>query len=292
MSTFDKGAWGWLPDEAECYVPVQATAPFKAGSPGSVTREGAPMELSAAQTASLLPTDEQSLQTLPNMVDFNELSEAVLLHNLRKRFAVDEIYSSVGTILVAVNPFKLLPLYTPEVLQAYVSAGGAESNEAGKLAPHCWAVAVRAYRALANDYSNQAVCISGESGAGKTESMKLILQALASVSSKASGLRAPDGSGGGGGGGDPEQKSIEQLILSTNPVTEAFGNAKTLRNNNSSRFGKWTSLSFSKSGCITGGSITSYLLEKSRVVFQVLLWTMILLLATDKRFLVLQLTCD
>ena len=166
-------------------------------------------------------------------------TEAALLHNLRQRFALDEIYTSVGSILVATNPFKQLPIYTPDVMLKYINSGGKErAGRSDPLPPHCWQVAIRAYRALSSDFSNQAVCISGESGAGKTESMKLILQALAQVSAKAARIGAGDLRPSG-------TRQIEQLILSTNPVTEAFGNAKTVRNNNSSRFGKYMKLQFS-----------------------------------------------
>ena len=104
---------------------------------------------------------------------FNELTEAVLLHNLRQRYAVDEIYTSVGSILVAINRSEL-PIYTPDMMLKYINSGGKErAGRSDPLPPHCWQVAIRAYRALLSDFSNQAVCISGESGAGKTESMKL-----------------------------------------------------------------------------------------------------------------------
>jgi myosin heavy subunit len=236
MATFEKDTWLWTPDPDECFLPAKVGAPFQQGSAGKVTLEnGQTKELTAAESADCQQMDEESLGELSNMVHFNDLKEAVLLHNLRKRFMRDEIYTSVGSILVAVNPFKLLPIYTPDVLKSYVG-GGAE-----KQPPHCWSVAAAAYLRMVSERTSQAVCISGESGAGKTESMKLILQYLAEASQKAAGA------------GIGEGQSIEQLILQANPVTEGFGNAKTLRNNNSSRFGKWTALTFSNQGCITGG---------------------------------------
>ena len=114
MATFEKGTWAWLQDEDECYVPVQAVLAFKAGSAATVrSQDGRERELSAAQTAegSLAAMDEQSLTPQANMVNFDELTEAALLHNLRQRFALDEIYTSVGSILVATNPFKQLPIF-------------------------------------------------------------------------------------------------------------------------------------------------------------------------------------
>jgi myosin heavy subunit len=122
--------------------------------------------------------------------------------------------------------------------------------------PHVYTISDNAYRALLQNQKSQAVCIAGESGAGKTETMKLVLQYLAEVT-PVPGQRLQTSAG-----------SINEQILQTNPVTEAFGNAKTVRNNNSSRFGKWTALSFSPKGGILGAFITDYLLEKSRVGFQ------------------------
>jgi len=251
MATFEKESWLWVPDPVECFLPAKVNGSFNQGSAGSVTYEnGTAKDLSAAESKDCLQMDEQSLGILENMVHFNDLKDAVLLHNLRKRFVNDQVYTSVGTILVAVNPFKLLPIYTPEVLQTYM--GGSDTST-----PHCWSIGAAAYRALVSEQTSQAVCISGESGAGKTESMKLILQCLAECSQKSSGSAVGS-----------DTKSIEQLILQSNPVTEGFGNAKTLRNNNSSRFGKWTALAFNNQGSISGGYIVPYLLEKSRVVFQ------------------------
>jgi myosin heavy subunit len=145
-----------------------------------------------------------------------------------------------------------------ELIHKFVSSGGDD------LGPHIYGVADTAYRNMIRTGKNQAVCIAGESGAGKTETMKVVLQYLAEVSA-----------GAGGGAAKPARKgthskgSIEDQILQTNPITEGFGNAKTVRNNNSSRFGKWTALSFEQSGKIRGAYITDYLLEKSRVAFQV-----------------------
>jgi len=171
-----------------------------------------------------------------------------ILHNLRCRYREDKIYTNISSILISVNPFKLLPLYTPEMLDKY-------REHARDLPPHIFSIAYNAYRNMLNNLGDQSVVISGESGAGKSEATKLILQYLADVSARASkgqGLASP----------------LEQQILAANPILEAFGNAKTLRNNNSSRFGKLITVNFDSSGCIMGGSIINYLLEKSRVVGQ------------------------
>lgn len=144
-----------------------------------------------------------------------------------------------------INPFKALPIYIPEITDLYK---GKRKNE---VAPHVFATADMAYRNMLNDRMNQSILITGESGAGKTENTKKVIQYIAAIAGR---------TGGGG--------KLEQQILQANPILEAFGNAKTLRNNNSSRFGKFIELNFNSSGFIAGASIISYLLEKSRVIRQ------------------------
>ena len=192
----------------------------------------------------------QILSWLSNRL--NDLREEAILHNLRIRYTEDLIYTYVSSILISVNPFKLLPLYTPQVLDEY------RQNPRDR-PPHVFAVAAASYQNMLSEGENQSVVISGESGAGKSEATKLILQFLAEVSS-----RTTDSSGSSG----DSEKSLEQKVLGSNPIMEAFGNAKTLRNDNSSRFGKLITVQFDKGGSIKGGRIINYLLEKSRVVYQ------------------------
>jgi myosin heavy subunit len=206
----------------------------------------------AAQSKDAIPMDEAALKTYDNMIKLNDLNEPTILHNLRQRFLKDEIYTYVSSILVACNPFKLLPIYTPDVMERYKDGKGKDQP------PHIYAISDNAYRSLMDTYKDQAVVISGESGAGKTETMKLVLQFLADVSGRAQKQTATG----------EKAESLEQQILKSNPVMEAFGNAKTTRNNNSSRFGKWTEIKFNRYGTIVGGSIINYLLEKSRIPFQ------------------------
>jgi len=251
MTTFEPGSWVWVPDEEEMFLPAKVGKPFKAGEEGPIVYEdGDTRTLSTAETPSVLEMDEEALKPVDNLVKLNNLNEPVILHNLRLRFKKDAIYTYVSSILIAVNPFKQLPIYTPEMLDAY--------KDHTKSGPHVFAIADNAYSNMLADVRNQAVVISGESGAGKTETMKLVLQYLAEVSGRASKGKE-DGQ---------EGESLEQQILKANPVMEAFGNAKTLRNNNSSRFGKWTEISFNRQGAIIGGRIINYLLEKSRLSFQ------------------------
>ena len=249
------GEWVWVPDKADCFVPCKVVDGYTEGEAGTVeTEDGRMLKLTAKETATCLDMDLMSLQNVENMVLFNDLNEASLLHNVRKRYNGDSIYTNVGDILVSLNPFKALPIYSGAVMGSYISAQGQG------MPPHIFTVADVAYRSMIAERRSQAVCIAGESGAGKTEAMKSVLRYLAEVSSRtAGGSKTAD---------HASKKNIEERILQTNPVTEAFGNAKTLRNNNSSRFGKWTALRFSKTGSIRGAFITDYLLEKSRVVFQ------------------------
>ncbi|AQK64915.1 Myosin-3 [Zea mays] len=165
------------------------------------------------------------------------LSEPSVLYNLQYRYSQDMIYTKAGPVLVAVNPFKKVSLYGNEYIDAY--------RNKSMDSPHVYAIADAALCEMKRDEVNQSIIISGESGAGKTETAKIAMQYLASL---------------GGGSG------IEYEILQTNPILEAFGNAKTLRNDNSSRFGKLIEIHFSTTGRICGAMIQTFLLEKSRVV--------------------------
>ncbi|GFP91078.1 myosin-8 [Phtheirospermum japonicum] len=172
------------------------------------------------------------------------LHEPGVLHNLKSRYDINEIYTYTGNILIAVNPFQRLPhLYDSHMMTQYKGAAF------GELSPHPFAVADAAYRLMMHEGISQSILVSGESGAGKTESTKLLMQYLAYM----------------GGRSANEGRSVEQQVLESNPVLEAFGNAKTVRNNNSSRFGKFVELQFDQRGRISGAAIRTYLLERSRV---------------------------
>ncbi|CAL9163951.1 unnamed protein product [Musa hybrid cultivar] len=179
-----------------------------------------------------------------DMTKLSYLHEPGVLHNLRSRFMMNEIYTYTGNILIAVNPFQRLPhLYNSHMMEEYKGA------DFGELAPHPFAIADAAYRRMMIDETSQSILVSGESGAGKTESTKMLMRFLAYMGGKAA----------------TEGRSVEQQILESNPVLEAFGNAKTVRNNNSSRFGKFVEIQFDLKGRITGGAVRTYLLERSRV---------------------------
>ncbi|KAL9229958.1 hypothetical protein vseg_005366 [Gypsophila vaccaria] len=190
-----------------------------------------------AQTDRLLPANPDILDGVDDLMQLSYLSEPTVLYNLEYRYDRDMIYTKAGPVLVAINPFKKVPLYGEEFIEAY--------KRKSVDSPHVYAVADTAIREMTRDEVNQSIIISGESGAGKTETAKIAMQYLAAL---------------GGGSG------IEYEILKTNPILEAFGNAKTLRNDNSSRFGKLIEIHFSETGKISGAAIQTFLLEKSRVV--------------------------
>ncbi|XP_064478725.1 unconventional myosin-XV-like isoform X2 [Ornithodoros turicata] len=179
---------------------------------------------------------------VPDMVQLGDLSEASMLWNLKIRYDHENIYTYTGSILVAVNPYKMFDIYGVDVVKKY------EGQILGTLPPHLFAVSSAAYSKMSKELENQVVVISGESGAGKTESTKLILQYLAAVDRSSNNL-------------------VTEQILEATPLLESFGNAKTLRNDNSSRFGKYLEVFF-KDGVITGANTKNYLLEKSRIVTQ------------------------
>ncbi|XP_027513565.1 unconventional myosin-IXa isoform X5 [Corapipo altera] len=173
-----------------------------------------------------------------------DLNEKTLLENLRNRFKQEKIYTYVGSILIVINPFKFLPIYNPKYVKMY------DNHQLGKLEPHIYAVADVAYHAMLQRRKNQCIVISGESGSGKTQSTNFLIHHLTALSQKgfASG--------------------VEQIILGAGPVLEAFGNAKTAHNNNSSRFGKFIQVNYQETGTVRGAYVEKYLLEKSRLVYQ------------------------
>ncbi|KAL3650640.1 Myosin-1 [Castilleja foliolosa] len=185
----------------------------------------------------LVPANPDILEGVDDLMQLSYLNEPSVLYNLQYRYNQDMIYTKAGPVLVAINPFKKVPLYGSDFIEAY--------KRKSVDSPHVYAITDTAMREMIRDEVNQSIIISGESGAGKTETAKIAMQYLAAM---------------GGGSG------IEYEILKTNPILEAFGNAKTLRNDNSSRFGKLIEIQFSETGKISGAKIQTFLLEKSRVV--------------------------
>lgn len=186
-----------------------------------------------------------------DMAELTFLNEASVVHNLHTRYTNDSIYTYSGLFLVAVNPYKQLPLYNRQTIEAYKNKQREEAK------PHIFAISDLAFRNMLETYESQSILVTGESGAGKTENTKKVIQYLAAISEPSQQKSRITKQGG---------PTFEQQILQANPILESFGNAQTVRNNNSSRFGKFIRLEFSRSGQIAGASIDWYLLEKSRVI--------------------------
>ncbi|XP_005458181.1 unconventional myosin-VIIa [Oreochromis niloticus] len=240
-----KGEWVWV--DSSIGVPIGARVKVTpSGQRLLVDDEGKERRLSPEQEASLKIMHPTSVEGVDDMIKLGDMTEAGLLRNLLLRHRQDIIYTYTGSVLVAVNPYKDFPIYTEEQVTLY------HKRKLGELPPHIFAIAEACYFNMTRHQRNQCCIISGESGAGKTESTKLILQYLAAVS------------------GELSEQRIEKQILESNPILEAFGNAKTIRNDNSSRFGKYLEIFFNKDGVIEGARVEQYLLEKSRVCHQAL----------------------
>merc|ERR1712227_739381 len=184
-----------------------------------------------------------------DMANLTYLNDASVFHNLEVRFKAKLIYTYSGLFCIVVNPYKRYPIYTSTVVKMYL---GKRRNE---VPPHLWAITETAYRNMLTNTKDQSMLITGESGAGKTENTKKVISYLAAVAApkKASATK---------------KVSLEDQIVATNPILESYGNAKTSRNDNSSRFGKFIRIHFTSSGKLCGCDIESYLLEKSRITQQ------------------------
>lgn len=184
------------------------------------------------------------------MAELTHLNEASVVHNLHMRYQADLIYTYSGLFLVAINPYCPLPIYNNEYINMYKGRNREDTK------PHIFAMADEAFRNLVDEGENQSILVTGESGAGKTENTKKVIQYLAAVAFSESPIKNKT----------QQSSNLSAQILRANPILEAFGNAQTVRNNNSSRFGKFIRIEFTRTGTIAGAFIDWYLLEKSRVV--------------------------
>ncbi|XP_074071029.1 unconventional myosin-VIIb [Macrotis lagotis] len=246
MAVFKQGDHVWLDlsFSKEFNVPIGAIVKSNANPKKILVEddEGKERWIEAQDFKCLQLMNPSSAQGVEDMILLGDLNEAGMVHNLLIRYQEHKIYTYTGSILVAVNPYQVLPIYTLDQIQLYYN------RRVGELPPHVFAIANSCYFSMKKNKRDQCCIISGESGAGKTETTKLILQFLAIVSG--------------------QHSSIEQQVLEANPILEAFGNAKTIRNDNSSRFGKYIEIHFNKTGVIEGAQIEHFLLEKSRVCRQ------------------------
>ncbi|XP_041853636.1 unconventional myosin-Va-like [Melanotaenia boesemani] len=246
---YSKHARVWLPDATEVWKSAELIKDY---TPGALTlslqlEDGTKVEHKIdPKTNNLPPLRNPNILVGENdLTSLSYLHEPAVLHNLKVRFIDSKlIYTYCGIVLVAINPYESLPIYEPDIIHAY------SGQNMGDMDPHIFAVAEEAYKQMARDQRNQSIIVSGESGAGKTVSAKYAMRYFATVSCSSG------------------EANVEERVLASSPIMEAFGNAKTTRNDNSSRFGKYIEIGFDKEHCITGAHMRTYLLEKSRVVFQ------------------------
>ncbi|XP_074873864.1 myosin-10-like isoform X4 [Carettochelys insculpta] len=196
-----------------------------------------------------------------DMAELTCLNEASVLHNLKDRYYSGLIYTYSGLFCVVINPYKNLPIYTEQIIEMY------RGKKRHEMPPHIYAISEAAYRSMLQDREDQSILCTGESGAGKTENTKKVIQYLAHVASshkarkeQSTPLESPNQARHPG--------ELEQQLLQANPILEVFGNAKTVKNDNSSRFGKFIRINFDVAGYIVGANIETYLLEKSRAIRQ------------------------
>ncbi|XP_076836298.1 unconventional myosin-VIIa [Brachyhypopomus gauderio] len=245
MVILQQGDYVWLDFKTrqEFDIPIGAVVKLcDSGQIQVLDDEGHEHWVCPQDAAHIKPMHPTSIQGVEDMIHLGDLNEAGILRNLFVRYNEKEIYTYTGSILVAVNPYQLLPIYTADHIRLYTR------KKIGEMPPHIFSIADNCYYNMQRNQKDPCCIISGESGAGKTESTKLILQFLAAVSG--------------------QHSWIEQQVLEANPILEAFGNAKTVRNDNSSRFGKYIDIYFNQRGAIEGAKIEQYLLEKSRVCRQ------------------------
>uniref|UniRef100_A0A672JPA5 Unconventional myosin-Va n=1 Tax=Salarias fasciatus TaxID=181472 RepID=A0A672JPA5_SALFA len=239
----------WIPDAEEVWKSAELTKDYKGGDASLqlMLEDGKSIEHKLDPKTKNLPylRNPDILVGENDLTALSYLHEPAVLHNLKVRFMDSKlIYTYCGIVLVAINPYETLPIYGTDIISAY------SGQNMGDMDPHIFAVAEEAYKQMARDERNQSIIVSGESGAGKTVSAKYAMRYFATVSGSAS------------------EANVEEKVLASNPIMEAIGNAKTTRNDNSSRFGKYIEIGFDARYRIIGANMRTYLLEKSRVVFQ------------------------
>ncbi|XP_027480955.2 myosin-4 [Zalophus californianus] len=248
---FDAKNSVFVVDAKESYV--KSTVQSREGGKVTVkTDAGTTVTVKEDQIFSMNPPKYDKIEDMAMMT---HLHEPGVLYNLKERYAAWMIYTYSGLFCVTVNPYKWLPVYNPEVVAAY---RGKKRQEAP---PHIFSISDNAYQFMLTDRENQSILITGESGAGKTVNTKRVIQYFATIAITGEKKKEEPTAG-------KMQGTLEDQIISANPLLEAFGNAKTVRNDNSSRFGKFIRIHFGATGKLASADIETYLLEKSRVTFQ------------------------
>ncbi|KAG0678914.1 hypothetical protein C6P41_004391 [Kluyveromyces marxianus] len=242
----------WVPDEREVFLQGHLvewkTSTNKRGQEEKVAVVCVNGKNEEYLEEEIAPVNPSSFDKVDNLSELTHLNEASVLFNLENRYQDDLIYTYSGLFLVAINPYSNIKIYNNSYMKLY-HGSPKEDNK-----PHIFAVAEQAYQNLLHQKQDQSILVTGESGAGKTENTKKILEYLASITTDDKLLL------------NQTQESFERKILQSNPILESFGNAQTVRNNNSSRFGKFIKIDFDEYGKINGAHIEWYLLEKSRVI--------------------------
>uniref|UniRef100_A0AC35UHW0 Myosin motor domain-containing protein n=1 Tax=Rhabditophanes sp. KR3021 TaxID=114890 RepID=A0AC35UHW0_9BILA len=239
----------WVPSEKEGFVVGSIKEERNDDAVIEILETGKIMTLSKDDYQRMNPPKFDKVE---DMAELTCLNEASVLHNLKERYYSDLIYTYSGLFCVVVNPYKRLPIYSETLIDTY------KGRKRNLMPPHIFAIADTAYRSMLSEHEDQSILCTGESGAGKTENTKKVIQYLASVAGSAKHGKSDTISKG----------ELEQQLLQANPILEAFGNSKTVKNDNSSRFGKFIRINFDMSGFISGGNIEFYLLEKSRTCRQ------------------------
>lgn len=273
LEMYTVGTKAWFKHPTEGYIVATLTSKDQQGDALQLRfapeHGGDPIEFTAS-IADLLQVKFEGLPLLKNpphlegsddLTALSYLHEAAVLNSVKIRYKQHNIYTYSGLVLIAMNPFAHVNIYSKDLMRTYA---GRPKQE---LEPHLFAIAEGAYRAMITQGQNQSIIVSGESGAGKTQSAKYVMRYFALVDQLSVGSRRSSGHGA------DEPSKIEDAVLSTNPIMEAFGNAKTTRNDNSSRFGKYIEILFDPKTDgpgveITGAKMRTYLLERSRLVFQ------------------------
>ncbi|EJW84618.1 Myh9 protein, partial [Wuchereria bancrofti] len=253
----------WVPHETEGFVSGSIKEDRGDDAVVELVDNGKRLTLSKDDLQKMNPPKFDKVE---DMAELTCLNEASVLHNLRERYFSSLIYTYSGLFCVVVNPYKKLPIYSETLIEAF------KGKKRHEMPPHIFAIADTAYRSMLQEREDQSILCTGESGAGKTENTKKVIQYLAYVA----------GATRQGKSNSPSKQKqdlenvigeLEHQLLQANPILEAFGNSKTVKNDNSSRFGKFIRINFDMSGYISGANIEFYLLEKSRTLRQ----------ATDER---------
>lgn len=238
----------WIPDEKDGFVIGEIVS--TKGDLITVSYKGEEKQLKKDLVQQVNPPKYEKADDMSNLTYLNDAS---VLYNLKERYYANLIYTYSGLFCVAINPYKRFPIYTNRVVQMY------RGRRRQEMPPHLFSIADGAYTDMIANRENQSMLITGESGAGKTENTKKVIAYFANVGAT---TKKDDGQK------DSKKGNLEDQVVQTNPVLESFGNAKTVRNDNSSRFGKFIRIHFGPMGKLAGADIETYLLEKARVISQ------------------------